>query len=97
MPPAGVMEGFPPPPEQRVTLDNWQLPPFNRWSFQHVSEVVRTARIPRSGPVWELPTEADKLMQQRIETTNELADNAATLKDLKDVDKVKKGNEMQYS
>jgi len=56
MPTAGVMEGFPPPPEQRVTLDNWQLPPFNRWSFQHVGEVVHTARIPRSGPVWELPT-----------------------------------------
>src|SRR5207248_382385 len=40
----------------RVTLDNWQFPPFNRWSFQHVGEVVHTARIPRSGPVWELPT-----------------------------------------
>jgi hypothetical protein len=38
------------------------------------------------------PTEADKLMQQRIETTNELAENARALKDLKDPDALKKAN-----
>ena len=31
-------------------------------------------------------------MEQRIEATNELAENAATLKDLKDADALKKGN-----
>ena len=31
-----LMQGFPPPLEQRVTLANWQTPPYNRWSFQHV-------------------------------------------------------------
>jgi CubicO group peptidase (beta-lactamase class C family) len=41
------MQGFPPPPEQRVTLDNWQLAPYNRWSFHHVREVVPTARVAR--------------------------------------------------
>jgi CubicO group peptidase (beta-lactamase class C family) len=30
-----------------VTLANWQDPPFNRWSFQHVRELVPTARIGR--------------------------------------------------
>ena len=41
------MQGFPPPPEQRVTLGNWQLPPYHRWSFHHVREVVPTARVAR--------------------------------------------------
>jgi CubicO group peptidase (beta-lactamase class C family) len=45
------MQGFPPPPDARVTLANWQLPPVNRWSFQHVREVVPTARVSRGdGP-----------------------------------------------
>ena len=50
-----LMQGFPPPLEQRVTLANWQTPPYNRWSFQHVREVVPTARVSRGrGPVSEL-------------------------------------------
>ncbi len=28
-----------------VTLANWQDPPFSRWSFQHVRELIPTARI----------------------------------------------------
>jgi len=51
----GVMQGFPPGRDRRVTFENWQLPPFNRWSFQHVSEILHTARVPRSGERWELP------------------------------------------
>ena len=41
------MAGFPPPPESVVTLGNWQEPPFNRWSFQHLREIVPTQRIAR--------------------------------------------------
>lgn len=48
-----------PPPFGRgrqVTLANWQQPPFNRWAFQHVRELIPSARIPRGDdPVWELP------------------------------------------
>src|SRR5512139_1264144 len=52
----GLMEGTPPPPERLVTLANWQDPPFNRWGFQHVRDLIPTARIPRgNGPVWRLP------------------------------------------
>ncbi len=40
-----IMAGSPPPPEKRVTLDNWDRPPFNRWSFQHVREVLPTAEV----------------------------------------------------
>ena len=53
----GLMQGTPPPPADRlVTLANWQDPPFNRWAFQHVRDLVPTARIARGeGPVWRLP------------------------------------------
>ena len=53
----GLMAGAPPfDPERLVSLANWQEPPFNRWAFQHVSELIPTARIPRgAGPVWQLP------------------------------------------
>jgi len=40
------MSGFPTHPELRVTLVNWQDPPFNRWSFQHLRELIPTQRIP---------------------------------------------------
>jgi CubicO group peptidase (beta-lactamase class C family) len=53
------MSGAPPFPSDRlVTLANWQEPPFNRWAFQHVAELIPTARIPRGGgAAWELPRE----------------------------------------
>ena len=52
-----LMTGAPPfGPQARVTLANWQDPPFNRWAFQHVRELIPTARISRGdGPAWELP------------------------------------------
>jgi len=51
------MSGAPPfPPGARVTLANWQDPPFNRWAFQHVRELIPTARIARAdGSAWVLP------------------------------------------
>jgi CubicO group peptidase (beta-lactamase class C family) len=52
-----LMSGAPPfPPQSRVTLANWQEPPFNRWAFQHVRELIPTARISRgTGPAFDLP------------------------------------------
>ncbi|HET9301751.1 MAG TPA: serine hydrolase [Propionibacteriaceae bacterium] len=51
-----LMSGFPPPAESRVTLANWQDPPYNRWSFQHVRELIPTQRISRgTGPWRDLP------------------------------------------
>lgn len=40
-----LMTGFPPPPDQLVTLSNWRTPPFNRWAFNHVSELVPSAFV----------------------------------------------------
>jgi CubicO group peptidase (beta-lactamase class C family) len=42
----GLMSGVPPFPDSSlVTLGNWQAPPFNRWAFQHIRELIPTARI----------------------------------------------------
>jgi CubicO group peptidase (beta-lactamase class C family) len=51
------MSGPPPfPADSLVTLANWQEPPFNRWAFQHVRDLIPTARIRRGeAPVWRLP------------------------------------------
>ena len=51
-----LMAGVPPFPEQSlVTLANWQDPPFNRWSFQHIRELIPTARIARAAAPDPLP------------------------------------------
>jgi CubicO group peptidase (beta-lactamase class C family) len=50
------MVGNPPAADRLVTLSNWQGPPCNRWSFQHVGQLIPSARISRGdGPVLELP------------------------------------------
>lgn len=50
------MIGFPPPPAVRWAPDTWQVGPTNRWSFSHLREVVRTARIAApAGPSEPLP------------------------------------------
>lgn len=41
----GLMQGFPPPAAAQVTLANWRLPPFNRWSFHNVRQIVPSAAI----------------------------------------------------
>jgi CubicO group peptidase (beta-lactamase class C family) len=51
-----LMAGVPPFPAQAlVTLANWQDPPFNRWAFQHVRELIPTARIARAAAPAPLP------------------------------------------
>jgi CubicO group peptidase (beta-lactamase class C family) len=52
-----LMQGFPSPPELQVTLGNWRKPPFNKWAFKHVCEIVPSAQVandPQS--VRDLPT-----------------------------------------
>jgi CubicO group peptidase (beta-lactamase class C family) len=52
----GIMTGFPPPFDKRVTLANWDSPPFSRWSFQNVRSILPTRVIPRGpGPAKALP------------------------------------------
>ncbi len=42
----GIMQGFPPPPEKRPSLENWDLAPFNRWSFQNMRKLFPTVDVP---------------------------------------------------
>ena len=47
--PSGLMQGAPPPADQQVSLANWRLPPYNRWAFSRVRELVPTAAIAGGG------------------------------------------------
>ncbi|MDX1736652.1 MAG: serine hydrolase [Alphaproteobacteria bacterium] len=44
----GIMQGFPAVPEKRPTLLNWDLPPFNRWSFMNMRKLFPTADVKTS-------------------------------------------------
>ena len=64
-----LMTGFPPRQDTQVTLANWRKPPFNKWSFQHVREIVPSADIPNEpADVWQLPEAPVDLSTLRIRT-----------------------------
>ena len=44
----GIMRGFPPPPEKRPNLTNWDLPPFNRWSFMNIRNLFPSVEVKAS-------------------------------------------------
>lgn len=49
------------PPEGRA-LETWDSPPFNRWSFSHIREVLPTVAVHRgNGPRSELPEAPEAL------------------------------------
>lgn len=59
---ADLMSGFPPPAGAQVTLANWRRPPFSRWAFHHVREIIASADIPNDpGAVVPLPATAGDL------------------------------------
>lgn len=41
----GLMEGSPPPADKQVTISNFLQPPYNRWSLQHLREIVPTRGV----------------------------------------------------
>ncbi|MDH3221682.1 MAG: beta-lactamase family protein [Gammaproteobacteria bacterium] len=50
------MQGFPVPANRRVPHADWDRAPWNRWTFQHVRQMVPTTEVWRGpGKVWELP------------------------------------------
>lgn len=49
-----IMQGS--PPAMPMPKAEWDMPPWNRWAFQHVREIVPTAEVWRGeGPVRALP------------------------------------------
>ena len=64
------MQGTPPAAEQLVTLANWQDPPFNRWGFLHVRDLIPTAQISRGeGPVAELDHDPRQIEEIRFQVS----------------------------
>ena len=52
----GIMQGRPVSLDNRVTLSNWMTAPYNRWSLQHIPQILPIATIYRGdGPIAELP------------------------------------------
>ncbi len=54
-PAPSIMCGSPPPKEMRIPMIDWDRPPWNRWAFQHVRELLPTAAIRRGDEVSLLP------------------------------------------
>ncbi|MDB5561828.1 MAG: 6-aminohexanoate-dimer hydrolase [Hyphomicrobiales bacterium] len=51
-----------PAPSRPVPKSDWDRPPWNRWSFQHVREILPTAEVWRGrGPVRQLPRDERQL------------------------------------
>lgn len=51
-------QGFPATREVRIPRNEWDRSPWNRWSFQHVRELLPTVEVWRGhGPIWVLPEE----------------------------------------
>jgi len=49
--------------EHRIPRDGWDRAPWNRWSFQHIREILPTTEVWRgNGPIWQFqenPTDLD--------------------------------------
>jgi CubicO group peptidase (beta-lactamase class C family) len=64
----GIMYGFPPPPEKRPDLTNWDLAPFNRWSFMNVRKLFPTVEVKAdSRHVSRLPESLQDLSSLRFD------------------------------
>jgi len=58
----GIMRGFPPPPEKRPDLTNWDLAPFNRWSFMNIRNLFPTVDVKADcAGIVDLPVAAQDL------------------------------------
>ena len=60
----GLMDGSPPPPEKTVDIENFILPPYNRWGLMHLREMVPTRAATASG--------TPSLMHERLENLSSL-------------------------
>ena len=63
------MRGFPPSPEKRPGPSNWDLPPFNRWSFLNMRSLFPTADVKSSNGGIK-PLSVDKQDMRPIEFTD---------------------------
>ncbi len=63
-----IMQGYPVAADDRVTLEDWDRAPWNRWSFQHIREILPTAEVWRgNGDPWSLPQQPREFEQLRFD------------------------------
>lgn len=56
------MQGAPPPENWRVPRADWDRPPWNRWSFQHIREILPTVEVHcGESPPWVLPEPSEDI------------------------------------
>lgn len=56
-----IMRGSPPPRAMRIPMIDWDRPPWNRWAFQNVSQILPTAPIRRGDKVSHLEEAGQEL------------------------------------
>src|SRR5258706_4493034 len=62
-----LMNAFPSSREAQVTLANWRTPPYHRWAFHHVRELIPTAEIANDpARVTPLPAAPAQLFDERF-------------------------------
>ena len=49
-----IMQGHPVPKEWQLPEYDWDGPPWNRWSFHHIRELVTTVNVHRGPDTWDL-------------------------------------------
>ncbi len=62
----GLMMGSPPPLEKQVTIENFIMPPYNRWSLQHMRELVPTRNVAAGDAVAKLPVQLTDLSALQV-------------------------------
>ncbi len=73
-----LMRGFPVARGNRIPRQEWDRPPWNRWSFQHIREILPTTEVWRGrGPVWKLPCGSRDLDEIEFDDVEDRSTNVA--------------------
>ncbi|MEM8741693.1 MAG: serine hydrolase, partial [Pseudomonadota bacterium] len=56
-PPLPIMQGVPVPEAWRVPAHDWDNPPWNRWSFQHMRQICPTIDVAAGAEIWAMPAQ----------------------------------------
>lgn len=76
-----IMKGTPPPPKWRIPRIDWDRPPWNRWAFQNISQILPTAPVRKGAAVSALPEAHADIGEVTFETA---AGGAATVAEMID-------------
>jgi CubicO group peptidase (beta-lactamase class C family) len=77
-------QGVPPDRGPLVTAANWQEPPFNRWAYWHVREILPTQLVSRgAGPARQIRTRAAPAEIRSIDVTR-IGESAGTVGEVLD-------------